>query len=105
MLHSGIDLHKRTIAISTVTPDGQAVQDRQLPTTRTAVRAYFAGLPGPHRAVVESTSNWYWLRDLLVSAGVDLRLGHSKYIKAISYAKVKTDAVDAEQPLGPAHGP
>ena len=95
MLHSGIDLHKRTIAIATVTPDGRAVQDRQLPTTRAAVRAYFAALPGPHRAVVESTSNWYWLRDLLVGAGVDLRLGHSKYIKAISYAKVKTDAVDA----------
>jgi transposase len=30
-----------------------------------------------------------------VSGGVDLRLGHSRYIKAISYAKVKTDAVDA----------
>jgi hypothetical protein len=95
MLHSDIDLHKRTIAIATVTPDGQAVQDRQLPTTRAAVRAYFAALPGPHRAVVESTSHWYWLRDLLTGAGVDLRLGHSKYIKASSHAKVKTDAVDA----------
>lgn len=95
MLHSGIDLHKRTIAIATVTPDGQSVRDTQLPTSRAAIRAYFDALPGPHRAVVESTSNWYWLRDLLVSAGVDLRLGHSKYIKAISYAKVKTDAVDA----------
>ena len=95
MLHSGIDPHKRTIAFSTVTADGQPVRVAQLPTTRAAVRAYFAALPGPHRAVVESTSNWYWLRDLLVGAGVDLRLGHSKYIKAISYAKVKTDAVDA----------
>jgi transposase len=95
MLHSGIDLHKRTVVFSTVTAEGQSVRDAQLPTTRAAVRAYFAALPGPHRAVVESTSNWYWLRDLLVSAGVDLRLGHSKYIKAISYAKVKTDAVDA----------
>jgi len=95
MLHSGIDLHKRTIALSTVTADGQPVRDAELPTTRAAVRAYFDALPGPHRAVVESTSNWYWLRDLLAGAGVDLRLGHSKYIKAISYAKVKTDAVDA----------
>jgi transposase len=95
MLHSGIDLHKRTVVLSTVTADGRSVRDAKLPTTREAVRAYFAALPGPHRAVVESTSNWYWLRDLLVSAGVDLRLGHSKYIKAISYAKVKTDAVDA----------
>ena len=81
MLHSGIDLHKRTIAIATVTPDGQAVQDRQLPATRAAVRADFRALPGPHRAVVESTSNWYWLRDLLVSDRVELRLGHSKYVR------------------------
>jgi len=38
---------------------------------------------------------WYWLRDLLVSQGTDLRLGHAEYLKAISYAKVQTDAVDA----------
>jgi len=95
MLHSGIDLHKRTIVFSTVTSEGQPVRDASVPATRAAVRAYFAALPGPHRAVVESTATWYWLADLLRSEGVDLRLGHSKYIKAISYAKVKTDAVDA----------
>ena len=59
MLHSGIDLHKRTIAFATVTPDGQSVRDAQLPTTRAAVRACFEALSGPHRAVVESTSTWY----------------------------------------------
>src|SRR5688500_7203536 len=95
MLYSGLDLHKRTLALSTVTADGRPVRDAKLPTTREAVRRYFAALPGPHRAVVEATATWYWLRDLLVSEGVDLRLGHSKFIKAISYAKVKTDAVDA----------
>jgi hypothetical protein len=35
------------------------------------------------------------VRDLLVPQGIDLRLAHAKYLKAISYAKVKTDAVDA----------
>lgn len=95
MLHSGIDLHKRDLVISTVDADGHPVRDARVPTSRAAVTAYFAALPGPHRAVVESTSNWYWLRDLLATSDIDLRLGHSKYIKAISYAKVKTDAVDA----------
>ena len=95
MLHSGIDLHKRTVVISTVDPEGHAVRDVELPTTRARIQSYFASLPGPHRAVVESTSNWYWLSDLLLAGGIDLGLGHSKYIKAISYAKVKTDAVDA----------
>jgi transposase len=98
MLHSGLDLHKRTLAISTVDAEGRPVRDVQLPTRRDAITAYFAALPGGptvQRAVVESTSTWYWLRDLLARQGVDLRLAHSKHVKAISYAKVKTDAVDA----------
>ena len=98
MLHSGIDLHKRTVVIATVDPDGRPVRDVQLPAKREAVTRSFAGLPGgpaAQRTVVESTSTWYWLRDLLVGQGVDLRLGHSKRGKAISYAKVKTDAGDA----------
>src|SRR5215216_4311927 len=98
MLHSGIDLHKRTAVISTVDPGGRPVRDAQLPTTREALTRYFSALPGgagEQRAVVESTATWYWLRDALAAQGVDLRLAHSKHIKAISYAKVKTDAVDA----------
>ena len=95
MLFSGIDLHKRTVAIHTLDADGATVRTANLPTQRRALTSYFEALPGPHRAVVECTGMWYWLRDLLVPQGIDLRLGHAKYLKAISYAKVKTDAVDA----------
>ena len=38
---------------------------------------------------------WHWVRDLLVPQGIDLRLAHAKHLKAIRYAKVKSDAVDA----------
>jgi hypothetical protein len=98
MLHSGIDLHKRTVVISTVDAGGRPIRDAQLPTKREAITGYFASLdggPAAQRAVVEPTSNWYWLRDLLGAQGVDRRLAHSTHVKAISYAKVKTDAVDA----------
>lgn len=95
MLYSGLDLHKHTIAIHTVDAAGTCVRRTTLPTERVAIARYFDALPGPHRAVVESTGMWYWLRDLLVAQHVDLRLGHAKYLKAISYAKVKTDAIDA----------
>ena len=84
MLHSGIDLHKRTVVISTVDADGRPVRGAQLPAKREAVTRYFATLDGgptAQRAVVESTSTWYWLRDLLATQGVDLRLGHSKHVK------------------------
>jgi transposase len=45
--------------------------------------------------VVESTANWYWLADLLEEEGVEITLAHSKLVKAIAHAKVKTDAIDA----------
>jgi transposase len=57
--------------------------------------SYFAALPGPHRTVVECTAGWYWLDDLLSAHGIELVLAHAKYLKAISYAKVKTDKVDS----------
>jgi hypothetical protein len=46
MLHSGIDLHTRAVAIATVDPDGRPVRDVQLPAKREAVTRSFAGLPG-----------------------------------------------------------
>ena len=95
MLYSGIDLHKRTIAIHTDDAVGALVRKADLPTNRAAITAYFTTLAGPRQAVCECTGLWYWVRDLLVPQGIDLRLAHAKYLKAISYAKVKTDAVDA----------
>ncbi len=95
MLHTGIDLHKRTCVLATVDADGEVVAEAELRTRRPAIARYFAQLPGPHRATVEATSGWYWIRDLLVAEGVTLTLAHAKFLKAIAYAKVKTDAVDA----------
>jgi transposase len=95
MPHSGIDLHKRDLVIATVDSTGVVVKDGRVPAARRPVAAYFQALGAEQRAVVESTATWYWLADLLRAEGVTLTLGHSKDIKAISYAKVKTDAVDA----------
>ena len=91
MLYSGIDLHKHSIFIHTVAENGAVVRETALAPTRSALTSYFATLPGPHRAVVECLGSWYWVRDLVVPQGIDLRLGHAKYLKHISYAKVKTD--------------
>ena len=95
MLYSGIDLHKRTVVIATVDEKGKVQSEASLPATRSAVARYFHWLPEPTTATVEATSSWYWLRDLLDQQGVPLTLAHAKFVKAIAYAKVKTDAVDA----------
>ncbi len=92
---TGIDQHKRTSFLTTLDSDGDIVRSVKLKNNPDSIRAYFRTLPGEHHATVETTTGWYWMNDLLEREGVDLSLAHAKFVKAISYAKVKTDKVDA----------
>jgi len=96
VFYSGIDQHKLDSVITTYNAAGERLRQHRLRNDRAALVRYFAAFPGPHRAVVESTGSWYWLRDLLVAHGVDLQLAHATRLKAISSAKVKTDAIDSD---------
>jgi transposase len=95
VFYSGIDQHKTSSVLTTVTADGARHAQVTLPNRRQVLRQYFTPFPGPHKAVVEATGRWYWMRDLLVPAGIELELAHAKLLKASAYAKVKTDAVDS----------
>ena len=95
--YTGIDLHKRTAYLTTVDENGTVAGQKKLSCQRRALREYFRSFDGEaHQAVVETTIGWYWVADLLREEGVDFKLAHAKYLKAISYAKVKTDKVDSE---------
>jgi hypothetical protein len=96
MIYSGIDLHKTNMVITPLDSNGAVMLgNRKLPCRKAEVRRCFSGFTQPHRAVVESTGGWYWLSDLLSTLSVELILAHALQLKAISCAKVKTDAVDA----------
>ena len=95
MLHTGIDLHRRIIVVCTVNDSGTVIARARLKTEPDAITTYFGQWAEHHQAAVECTGSWYWLCDLLHSLGIVVLLAHAKYLKAISYAKVKTDAVDA----------
>jgi len=96
MFYSGIDLHKNNCFITTINRDGTIIKQSKLPNEESVILNYFFSIGNIHKAVVESTSNWYWLSDLLKNHQIDLTLAHAKYLKAISYAKVKTDKVDSQ---------
>lgn len=95
MIYSGIDLHKTNMVITTIDSNGVELASQQIACRKSDVTRYFRQFTQPHRTVVESTGSWYWLSDLLGELGIDLILAHALQVKAISYAKVKTDAVDA----------
>lgn len=96
MYYSGIDLHSDNCYITTLDENGSLVRQQRIENISEYILDYFHSLPGDHQAVVESTTGWYWLNDLLEEHGIDLVLAHAKYLKAISYAKVKTDKVDSQ---------
>ncbi len=96
MYFSGIDLHKDNCFITTVDDTGAIVKQERVANIPELILGYFTPLPGSHTAVVECTAGWYWLDDLLSAHGIELILAHAKYLKAISYAKVKTDKIDSQ---------
>ena len=95
MLSSGIELHKRFSFITTVDQRGKVLNQQRIRNDDLAILEYFASFDEPHKAVVECTSNWYWISDLLNNHGFSCTVAHAKYLKAIRYAKVKTDKVDS----------
>ena len=59
MFYSGIDLHKDNCVISTVNQNGEMIRQSKLPNHNSSIIRYFEAMGKDHKAVVESTSNWY----------------------------------------------
>jgi transposase len=95
MIHVGIDLHTVNMVNVAINDNGEQVKEAKLPTSQKTLHDFFSGFVQSVQAVVECTSSWYWLSDWCRANGIDLTLAHSKRVKAMSYAKVKTDTVDA----------
>lgn len=96
MIYVGIDLHASNMVIVAVNGKGEVAREEKISTDPEKLDQLFSTFDEPVKAVVECTSFWYWLADWCRQQEVPLTLAHSKMVKAISYAKVKTDTVDAK---------
>lgn len=95
MYYTGIDLHKFSSYLTTVDSSGNIIKQADIKNVNHNFAQYFSDLGNDNITTVESTMTWYWLNDLLSSLNIPLVLAHAKYVKAIAYAKVKTDKVDS----------
>ena len=91
----GVDLHKRFCQIAVIDGRGEKVDERRINNDREVLSQYFSGLPKGTGVAVESTSNWYWLAEVLEGAGMDMSLSHPLKTRLIASARVKTDRIDA----------
>ncbi|MDZ7693206.1 MAG: transposase [Balneolaceae bacterium] len=95
MTHIAIDLHSRNMTLVAINDNAKLLAEEKVTNTPANLSAFFDRFSGPIQAVVECTSYWYWVADWCTEHEVPLTLAHAKMLKAISYAKVKTDSVDA----------
>lgn len=89
----GVDLHKRRTYVVLMDHQGAILQQRQF--INTEWPDYVAQLPAHTLAVLETTSNWSYVYELLQRQGADVVLAQPKRVRAIAAARVKNDRIDA----------
>ena len=94
---AGLDAHTRYVVVSLVNRTGE----RLVKPTRVRVedRQRLLALLAPYRpleVVVETSSSWPWLAELLQGADITVVLAHARRLRAIAEATYKSDDIDAE---------
>lgn len=94
MNYVGIDLHKVDLVVSVEDEGGGASRPVRIACRDVAaVRGFFSKVV-PFRAVIEASSSYRWLYDLLSPMG-EVILAHPLKLRAIVSARAKTDKLDA----------
>jgi transposase len=94
---AGIDAHTRYVVVVVINRTGEKV----LGPTRVKVEHAdrLLALLAPYRpleAVMETSSSWPWLYEVLSGAGIRFVLAHARRLRAIAEANYKCDDIDAE---------
>jgi transposase len=96
MYIAGIDAHTSYVVVAIVSKAGELVERRRVwvrePDRLVALLTPYR----PLEVVVETSSAWPWLYDLLVPQGVGFVLAHAKRLRHIAESNYKADEVDAE---------
>ena len=88
---SELDLGQRTIRAVLKSQDGKIVNELKIKRQANSVLRFLKGTNA--NVVMESGYNYQYLYDLLKSEGYNVKVAHPLMVKAIAYAKVKTDKV------------
>ncbi|CAN5645944.1 hypothetical protein BH18ACT17_BH18ACT17_04010 [soil metagenome] len=94
--HLGLDVHKDTIAVAVLRPDGAEPDERTIPNTPEAIRTLIRHGSFEHPiACYEAGATGYETYRLLTSLGVACDVVAPTMIPRRSGARVKTDRIDA----------
>jgi transposase len=96
MHYIGFDIHKKTISFCEKQTDGTVVDHGVLRATRQSLVKWVENRKAPWQGAMEATLFTGWVYDHLLPYAAELFVAHPAMLKAISAAKKKNDAADAE---------
>lgn len=94
MWHLGIDLHRHTAVIAAINDAGEVRPAVRFECSEPAQILDYCRQFRPFRAVIEATSTYRWLHELLSTSGTVL-LAHPFRLRAMVQRRSKTDRLDA----------
>ena len=92
----GLDIHKSSISFCEKRSDGRMVEAGSFRARRDSMLAWASSRTTPWVGAMEATLFSGFVYDVLSPYGVELQVGHPLQLKAISWAKHKSDRIDAE---------
>jgi transposase len=92
-MYAALDLHKESIQCVLKDDDGRMIKESKVRKDEEKILGFLDGTGA--RVVMESGYNHQHIYDVLKERGYDVKVAHPLMVKAIAYAKVKTDKVDA----------
>jgi transposase len=94
---AGLDVHTRYVVVVIIDRTGERVLGpKRVPVGQGERLLALLAPYQPLDAVMETSSAWPWLSELLTRAGVHFVLAHARRLRAIAEANYKRDAIDAE---------
>ncbi len=96
MHYAGLDIHKEFTVGVIKTKDGELLKQDKFRNTEEEIKEFFEGFPSNDTEVVmESCCVWEHIYEKINSMGYKVKLANPLKTKAIAFARIKTDKIDA----------
>ena len=97
MHYIGFDIHKKVISFCEKTVDGTVVDQGVICANRASLTKWAEKRTAEWIGAMEATLFTGWIYDFLLPYALELKVAHPEMLKAITAAKKKNDAADAEK--------
>jgi len=92
----GVDLHRDSFTVFGCNEKEEEIVKGKYPNDMLTLQNVIDSFPQKPKVVVEATRNWMWFVQACQAAGCNVTLAHPFRTKAIAYARIKSDSIDAK---------